>query len=296
MVSFSLKKGVLGIIFLVILVTIAKITYDFFQPVITPPAAIVTEVKKDFTPKIDILGFSAEGRPIESFTFGKGTSSIVFVGGVHGGYEWNSVLLAYTFIDYLEAHPEDIPKNVSVVIIPVLNPDGLYLVTGKTGRFQVSDVTTDKTILSNARFNSHEVDLNRNFDCKWRPKSTWQSKIVSAGTAPFSEPEAKALQGFIRANTPEAVVFWHSQSNGVYASMCEDGILPEALTLMNTYSLASGYKAYKIFGAYETTGAADDWLASINIPAITVELETHETIEWERNLAGGRAVIGKYGK
>jgi hypothetical protein len=120
--------------------------------------------------------------------------------------------------------------------------------------------------------------------------------MVSAGTSAFSEPEAQALRDFIFENTPQAVVFWHSQANAVYASECENGILPETLNIMNTYSDATGYPAVDSFDSYEITGDAEGWLASINIPAITVELKKHEVIEWERNLEGIKALFEYYNK
>ena len=83
-------------------------------------------------------------------------------------------------------------------------------------------------------------------------------------------------------------------SGAVYASECKNGILPETLKAMNTYAKASGYQAIKTFDSYVTTGDAEGWLASINIPAITVELQTHETIEWERNLSGIKALFEYY--
>ncbi|MEK7514514.1 MAG: hypothetical protein AAB587_01715, partial [Patescibacteria group bacterium] len=93
-----------------------------------------------------------------------------------------------------------------------------------------------------------------------------------------------------------AVIFWHSQANAVYASECEKGILPETLDIMNAYSKASGYQSVKSFDSYEITGDAEGWLASIKIPAITVELKTHEAIEWERNLLGIKALLTYYGE
>ncbi|KKT32826.1 MAG: Permease, partial [Candidatus Moranbacteria bacterium GW2011_GWF2_44_10] len=74
----------------------------------------------------------------------------------------------------------------------------------------------------------------------------------------------------------------HSQANAVYASECKNGILPKTLDIMNIYAHAAGYPAVKSFDAYAITGDAEGWLASINIPAITVELKTHETIEWDK--------------
>lgn len=262
----------------------------------TPIIEITNKKEEKITtwPIKTIIGTSIEKRTIEKYTFGDGPTHLVFVGGIHGGYEWNSILLSYTFIDYLTNNPTSIPKNITISIVPSVNPDGAYKVTGKEGRFTREDVSNDKKIITSGRFNANNVDLNRNFDCKWKPKSTWQSNIVSAGSAPFSEPETKAIQHFMLIEKPTAVIFWHSQSNSVFASQCQNGIMQETLALMNLYSQASGYPAIQSFDAYEITGAADDWLSSINIPAITVELQSHETIEWEENLAGIQAILKQY--
>jgi predicted deacylase len=288
--QFSIALVILGIIGVVAFSLLHK-----KAPVLVPVETATT------TPVRTIIGTSVQGRAIESFTYGSshGTSTtakkIVFVGGIHGGYEWNSVLLAYQFMSYLELYPEIVPDNVSITVIPNANPDGVYRVTNKEGVFSSTDVATSTAVQESGRFNARTVDLNRNFDCLWQATSTWRSKAVSAGTSPFSEPETAAFRDFISANKPTAVVFWHSQSNAVYASQCGKGILPETLALMNTYATASQYPAVKEFAAYATTGAADDWLASIGIPAITVELSTHESIETERNIAGVRAVLEYYG-
>jgi len=260
------------------------------EPVPTAPAVV-----EDVGPKKAVIGTSVEGRAIDSYTYGTGDTHLVFVGGIHGGYEWNSVILAYEVMDYLTANQSLIPKNLKVTIIPSLNPDGVFKIVGKEGRFAASDVPA-KVSTAPGRFNAHEVDLNRNFDCKWQPKSTWRSKVVSAGTKAFSEPEAAALQDFVNKNNLKAFVFWHSQSGAVYASRCEEGTLPQTVVLMNAYANASGYKAVETFDAYQTTGDAEAWLAKIGIPAITVELTTHETIELEKNLRGVNALFEYYGR
>jgi len=258
------------------------------QTISEPTATTTVETRKV---NRTTIGTSVEGRPIESYTYGKGAKRLLFVGGIHGGYEWNSVLLAYTFIDYLEAHPELYGDTLSISVIPSLNPDGVFEVIKKEGRFALTDVPATTPPSGTGRFNAHAVDLNRNFDCKWKPESTWRSKVVSAGTAPFSEPEAVALRDLVLAYTPASVVFWHSQSNAVYASECTRGILSETRAIMNVYAKAAGYPAIDTFDAYPVTGDAEGWLASIDVPAITVELKTHETIEWDKNLAGIKALI-----
>lgn len=251
-------------------------------------------VSKTIETEKEVIGTSGEGRAIEAHTFGTGNTRLLFVGGIHGGYEWNSVLVAYQFIDYIKENPTSIPKNLTVSIIPSANPDGLYRVIQKEGRFMPQDVPSDTKLLESGRFNANNVDLNRNFACNWQPTSMWKSKTVSAGAKVFSEPEALAIRDFVTAHTPDSVIFWHSKANAVYASECNSGILPKTLELMNVYAKASKYTAIKSFTAYKTSGDAEGWLASINIPAITVELSTHEDIEWDRNLAGIKALFSYY--
>ncbi len=255
----------------------------------------VVPVVPTLSVKHEVIGQSVEGRDIQSFSYGTGSTTLMFVGGVHGGYEWNSALLAYDFMDYIEANPSFVPKNMTISVIPEANPDGVYKVIGKEGKFVLTDVpNTSKLPLGTGRFNAHDVDLNRNFDCNWKPKSSWQNKVVSAGTEVFSEPEAVAIRDFVLKNKPVAGIFWHSAANAVYASACNDGILPQTLDIMNAYAKAAGYGAVKTFDSYSITGDAEGWMASIKIPAITVEMKTHESTEWEKNLAGIKAVVGYY--
>jgi predicted deacylase len=282
----------IAILFLsVILISAGFGAYFFFK---TPYVEVTIEETDPKT--IETIGFSVEKRPITSYSFGTGEKNIVFVGGIHGGYEWNSVLLAYQFIDYWIETIDSLDPNLKITVIPNLNPDGTYKIIGREGRFSIIDAPKDRAVTSPGRFNARGVDLNRNFDCKWAPTATWQNKKVSAGTAPFSEPEALAFRDYVFEEKPIAVVFWHSQANAVYASACEQGTLPETLNILNAYSIGSGYRAVETFDSYVVTGAAEDWLASIGIPAITVELKTYDSVEWESNLAGSLSLINYYKK
>lgn len=282
--------AILGVVFV--------IAYFAFRDTPQKPTPVATQLsvvasttgQTDVSPR-KVIGLSVRGRAIEAFTYGEGDTHLLFAGGMHGGYEWNSVLLAYQFLDYLKEDPKRIPKGIKVTVIPSLNPDGVYAVIRKEGRFTLRDVPKTENTVGTGRMNAHDVDLNRNFDCNWKPKSTWKTNIVSAGTASFSEPEAAALRDFVLADKPSAVVFWHSKSNAVYASECKDGILPDTLGIMKAYARASKYAPVEKFDAYEITGDAEGWLASIQIPAITVELKTHETVEWDANLAGAKALF-----
>lgn len=281
---------------LVTLVVIAILTLGlwFFiseRQIVTPPPASVETIVTP--PKFTVIGKSVEGRAITAHHYGTGDKELLFIGGIHGGYEWNSVLLAYQFVDYLETNSEVIPENIRVTIIPSANPDGVFKIIGKEGRFAITDVPVG-TNTKPGRFNANQVDLNRNFDCEWQPESTWQGNKVSAGSKPFSEPEAVAIRDLVLKTRPTAVVSWHSQANAIYAAECGAGISPETRAIMQIYAKASGYQANDSFSAYPVTGDAEGWFASIGIPALTVELKTHETIEWEQNLKGIKALFEYY--
>jgi hypothetical protein len=245
-----------------------------------------------------IIGQSVQGRNIIAYNFGTGTTTrLLFVGGIHGGYEWNTTLLAYQLIDYLKTNPNIIPDNERISVIPVLNPDGLNKVVGTTtGNFSLANIPTSQATVVAGRFNTNNVDLGRNFDCQWQATGQWQSKTVSGGSVAFSEPESLAFKNYIEANNPSAVVFWYSSAGGVYYSSCGAGILPETSAITSTYAKASGYPAYQDFTAYPLTGDVVNWLAKINIPAVSVLLTNHNDTEWSKNLAGIEAVIQQYNK
>lgn len=253
---------------------------------------VVSETKRENETNI---GKSADNNNITAYHFGSGSKEILFVGGIHGGYSWNTSLLAYQLIDYLDANPNLIPKNVTVTIIPVLNPDGLKSTVGTFGRFDLnSALNVSDTIRTAGRFNNNDVDLNRNFDCEWSKTAVWQNKEVSGGTSAFSEPEAIAVRDYINQYRPVAGVIWFSAEGKVYPSACGGTPSNSSITLANTYGEASGYEIGSEFDAYNITGDMVNWMAKQNIPAISVLLSDHKTTEWEKNLAGVEAIIKAY--
>jgi hypothetical protein len=257
----------------------------------TTPIAPVVENKAE-----SVIGKSVEGRDIVAYNFGTGSTQVLFVGGIHGGYEWNTALVAYKMVEYLKNNPNVVPANLKVTVIPVLNPDGLNKVVGTSSAFTAKDVSTSKTVLSAGRFNANEVDLNRNFDCDWQTNAFWQNKPVSGGSKAFSEPESLALKNYVIVNQPDAVVVWYSAAGGVFSSSCHNGVLPDTKALTNAFAKASGYPAHEEFNFYETTGDMTNWLAAEQIPAISVLLTNHTDIEWSKNLAGIQAVFKYYTK
>lgn len=259
------------------------------KPVVTPD---VKPINKDET----VIGTSVEGRDITAYHYGSGTKEVLFVGGIHGGYEWNTVLVAYELMDYLKANPTVVPEGVRVTVIPVLNPDGLNKTVGSASRFTQADVPSPIAKTVSGRFNANTVDLNRNFDCDWQANGVWNKVSVSGGSAAFSEPESKAFKSYVETHKLSGVVVWYSSAGGVFSSNCHNDVSPETAAITKIYADASGYPAHKVYNYYEITGDMANWLAKNNIPTISVLLTTHDDVEWSKNKAGIEALLTHYAK
>ena len=107
------------------------------------------------------LGTSGASRPITAVKIGDGARKFALVGDTHGGPEANTYQLASQLADYFRAHPEEVPPEVRLYIIPTLNPDGL---AGGT------------------RFNAAGVDLNRNMNTNLDscPENDWNIHVEGA--------------------------------------------------------------------------------------------------------------------
>lgn len=254
---------------------------DDMMEVVENESDVIKEEEVEEMKTETVIGQSVDGEDIMAYHFGEGDTNLLFISGIHGGYESNAIELSEEVIDYLRDNPNTIPDNVRVSIIPALNIDGTN-----------SDSVASED--SEGRFNANGVDLNRNFDCDWQEEGVWQNKTVSGGDSPFSEPESMALKSFVETLSPDGVVVWYSAAGGVYTSNCHSGVLPETKELVNVFADASGYPAYEDFDFYEITGDATNWLAKEGIPAISVLLTNHEDIEFEKNLEGIKEIFNYY--
>lgn len=216
-----------------------------------------------------IIGASALGRPLEIYRLGDGPIRRAIIGGIHGGYEWNTTVLVNEFLRHLEAHPQLLPTQLTLYIMPVLNPDG-------------AAAGTDRAY---GRMNGNGVDLNRNWDYAWQPQATHGTRLVDAGAAPFSEPETAALRDFILSEQIQAVVFYHSAFASVFAGAGKDNARSVELARLLAESIGLVYAAGGVPGQI-TTGNSIDYLTSIGVDAAEVDMRTHEDIFWEENLRG----------
>ena len=260
----------------------------------TPEEEDLTEEEEVKDDTKTVIGSSVEGNDIVAYHYGEGDNELLFAAGIHGGYEWNTTLVAYELMDYFESDPSVIPDGYRVTVIPVVNPDGLEEIVGTTGRFDADSVTATLEETVPGRFNSNDVDLNRNFDCDWQETGTWQNKEVSGGSKVFSEPESQAVRDYVLSNNISGALVWYSAAGGVYASNCRNGVSDKTKELTTVYANASGYPAHQEFDYYEITGDMVNWMAKEEIPAISVLLTNHTDLEWSKNKNGVDAFLATY--
>jgi hypothetical protein len=223
----------------------------------------------------EVIGYSGGNHALVARRAGSGPRVLLLVGGIHGGWEQNTVALVERLADHFAAHPEAVPAGWSIVFVPAANPDGLLL--GRTPE---------------GRFNRSGVDLNRNWGCGWQPQAVWRETPVSPGTAAFSEPETQALAALILRLRPQAALFYHSQAGAIYEGDCpgtaED---VDSAALAAVYGTASGYAYGEAFAAYPVTGTAAAWADGHGVYSADVELRTSNLTEFDVNLRGVLAVI-----
>jgi len=238
-----------------------------YTPSKTPLAVTRTPLPSTF-----IFGQSAQGRDLIAYRFGSGHHRIMLVGGIHAGFESNTISLMERLRIEWQNRSNEILPDVSFIIIPRLNPDG-----EARGR------------ILEGRFNGNGVDLNRNWGCGWEDSAEYANGPVDPGFAPFDQPETAALAALIQETQPDAVLFYHAAANGVFAGTCGDN--PDLSTdLAQVYGTASNYPYQSEFSEYRVTGTAPGWVNSIGIPSVDVELASDEVVEFDRNLSALQAV------
>ncbi len=221
------------------------------------------------------IGTSTQGRDITAVQIGDGLRKLVVVGDTHGGPEANTHQLALQLLEYFRSHPEQVPPEVRLYIIPTLNPDGLALDT---------------------RFNANGVDLNRNMNTNLDscPENDWDAVVNGAygvvsntgGDFPDSEIESRLIRNFLL--DASGAIFLHSNAGLVFPPYCEHS---PSIRMAQIYAQASGYTYQRYWDKYMITGGMHDWAGSIGIAAIIPELISGVDSEFAPNLAGVRAVL-----
>jgi hypothetical protein len=218
--------------------------------------------------KQQFIGTSVGKRAMYVYRFGHGEHKRLIVGGIHGGYEWNTIELVNMLMEHARANPELIPSDQTLYFLPVLNPDG-----------------EARSHWIQGRANDHNVDINRNFDFNWKLDwyrvGCWNYLPITAGTGPFSEIEAEAFRDFVLDYQIKAIISYHSSGAEIYAGGKPPD--PASLDLALALARASGYAYPPRASTCEETGQMIDWASAQGIAAVDVELAYHQSIDYDPN-------------
>jgi len=241
-------------------------------PTATTPPPMPSPIPPTPTPSIpqpQIIGYSVAGKPLEVYQFGNGPIEKMIVAGIHGGYEWNTIVLADELIQYLESHSEIIPSDHTLYILRAFNPDGFERSRGFGGRA-----------------NENNVDLNRNFPSNWKiewPRpGCWDYIPITGGVSAASEPETQALMAFVETHDLQAFISYHSAALGIFPG----GQPPDkgSLSLAQAMAEVSAYPYPPIDAGCLYTGQLVDWVSDQGIAGVDVELTNHQDSDFEINL------------
>lgn len=237
------------------------------------------------------IGVTLENRRIyalkisDNVTLDEEEAEVLFL-GCHHAREWISVEVPFLLAKYLLEHyasDAGVRRAVNqseVWIVPLANPDGLEY-----------SIRFFRYWRKNRRLNadgSFGVDLNRNYGYSWaydnQGSSPEPASEVYRGSAPFSEPETRAVRDLFGQREFQALITYHSYSQvilypwGYTPTPTDKEALHRSLAAgMSTLMEAVNGRVYG-FGpsaasSYLTNGDATDWAFGVaGIPAYTIEL------------------------
>jgi len=219
--------------------------------------------------KLTTIGYSAKGLPLEVYTFGSGKHERMIVAGIHGGDEWNTIALANQLIVYINQAPKIIPNDVTLYILPNLNPDGEARSHDKYGRL-----------------NNNGVDLNRNFPTNWQADweraGCWNYLPTSGGSAAGSEPETQAMINFIESHSIKALISYHSAALGIFPG--GDPWDENSVRFAKAIANVSSYPFPPIDTGCTYTGTLAAYATSRGSAAVDFELTDHYDTDFATNL------------
>lgn len=233
----------------------------------------------------EVVGTSHEGRDIECYTFGNGPRHVVVACAIHGN-EVGTVKLGRHLLHWLATNENSL-GTATYHVIPVLNPDGYALAQKQPDYAGGGRV---------GRVNAHQVDLNRNFDTPtFKTASVWahgkdygETRAVSCGPSPLSEPETQALVRLIEKYHAEVLWSFHNAGADVGGNDT-----PLSKQLVQRFSDATGFRTlacddWKRLGQ---TGTATEWCDIHNVAYLEIEGTTRWGADWKRQSPGILAVV-----
>ena len=241
------------------------------------------------------------GRPVWAMVLGEGDRHVLYTAAHHAN-EWITATLLLKFAeDLAEAwrtdgeicgvEAEDLLENVMIHLVPMVDPDGVDLVTGaiepRTPEYsrarEIAGDFPDIPFPDGWKANLNGVDLNLQYPAGWmiaRELKFAQGFDRPAprdyvGRAPLNQKESGALADYTEEVDPDLVLAYHTQGKAIYWQF-RDYQVPGAEMLGEEFARLSGYMLAD--APYESSFAGyKDWfIQRFRRPGYTIEAGSGE--------------------
>lgn len=242
-------------------------------------------------------GYSVLGNSIPYIRIGNGSKEVFYSASIHAN-EWiTSTVLMKFLADYcycfqnnlniFNVSARELYNSTSIYIMPMVNPDGVNLVTGEIPRNSPSYIFAQNiarkfpaiSFPDGWKSNIRGVDLNLQFPAGW--EQAREIKFVQGftspaprdfvGFGPLTEPEAIAIYDFTLQHNFRLVLAYHSQGEVIYWQF-QDFAPPNAERIGMEFSRVSGYSLEPTPFNSSFAGYKDWFIQTYNMPGYTIEV------------------------
>lgn len=247
--------------------------------------------------RTEVITTTAFQRPVSTLVIGNGPRKVLYSASHHAN-EWITTLVLLKFAqEFAEAiqtggriYNQDarlLAEKVTIYMVPMVNPDGVDLVTGaiREGNVQydlaerLSENYPDIPFPDGWKANLLGVDLNLQYPAGWLMAReikfsqgyTQPGPRDYVGRAPLNQFESRALAGYTEVVDPELVLAYHSQGKEIYWQFADIRV-PGAEALGQKMAQASGYTLADVPYASGFAGYKDWFLQEFGRPGYTVEV------------------------
>lgn len=247
--------------------------------------------------RTELLTTTAFDRPVRTLVIGKGPRKVIYTAAHHAN-EWITTPVILKFVEELAQAIEsggeifgvdarELEEKVTIYTVPMVNPDGVDLVTGviRPGQAQYEMAVSLSENYPTIPFpdgwkaNLMGVDLNLNYPAGWLQAReikfsqgyTRPGPRDYVGRAPLNQYESRALAGYTEAVDPELVLAYHSQGRVIYWQF-EDIFVPGARELAERFAQVSGYALEDTPFESAFAGYKDWFIKFFRRPGYTIEV------------------------
>ncbi len=245
--------------------------------------------------RAESIGSSVLGQPLTLLRFGEGRQE-VFYNGAHHANEWITAPLLLRYLERLSAafarggtiageKAAALYERVTLHLLPLVNPDGVDLVTGELG--PGSDGYSKAMAMNrgaadfpkNWKANLRGVDLNLQYPAGWEEARrikfsqgyTRPGPRDYVGRAPLTEPESLALYDYTLAHSFALTLSYHTQGEVIYWKY--NGFEPAgSREIGEELARRSGYRLELTPPESAYAGYKDWFIQQFDRPGYTVEV------------------------